>query len=87
MHDSSISLRSSLIKNVENVQIIYENGDIFNGCLLKGLRNGYGVLNEINNGLVYNGNWENDMVNINRINSLYIFTNLEKWIWHIKFIR
>ena len=64
MHDTSISLRSGLIKSVGSVCIVYENGDIYNGALKQGIRSGFGVLNEVNNGRVYNGNWDNDMVSV-----------------------
>jgi len=79
MHDSSISLRSSMIKNVQSVQIIYENGDTYNGSLKNGLRHGYGVLYEINNNVVYNGNWENDMVKL-FIFILFIFYYVRKMV-------
>jgi len=68
-----------MIKNVQSVQIIYENGDTYNGSLKNGLRHGYGVLYEINNNVVYNGNWENDMVKL-FIFILFIFYYVRKMV-------
>ena len=63
-HNKDIYLRSYYIKKSHNISINYENGDLYNGSFSSGKRNGFGILNDISNSMVYNGNWENDMVNI-----------------------
>lgn len=55
-------LRSSYVKHTSNISINYENGDIYNGCLNRGKREGFGILHEYGSGNTYNGSWDNDMV-------------------------
>src|SRR5205823_1778560 len=38
----------------------YSNGDVYNGCLVNGLRQGNGHLNSNTNGHSYKGFWQND---------------------------
>jgi hypothetical protein len=71
-HDKNICLRSYYISHASNVQVVYENGDIYNGSLSCGKKTGFGILNDITNSMIYNGNWENDFVNL---------INEETWKW------
>jgi hypothetical protein len=63
-HDRNLFLRSNYIKHAGSVQILYENGDTYNGSLSCGKKTGFGIYNDITNSLIYNGNWENDIVNL-----------------------
>ncbi len=59
--DKHLYLRSEYVKQTDNITIYFENGDVFQGILSFGQKNGFGVLTE-SNGFVYNGNWFKDMV-------------------------
>jgi len=61
-HDENLCTRSTYLKFSNNVNIYYENGDVYNGSLSKGLKHGFGIFKEFSNGYIYNGNWLNDMV-------------------------
>lgn len=60
-HEKNLFMRSTYVKLIKNISIVYENGDIYNGSMSRGKKHGFGVFNEISNGYVYNGNWENDL--------------------------
>jgi hypothetical protein len=61
-HDKSLCLRSSYVKQANNLTYVYENGDVYVGSLSRGKKCGHGILNELSTNSVYNGSWENDMV-------------------------
>jgi hypothetical protein len=63
-HDENLCSLSKYLKISHNVNIYYENGDIYNGTLSKGKKNGFGIYREYLNGFIYNGNWIEDMVRI-----------------------
>jgi hypothetical protein len=61
-HDRNICLRSNYISHASSVHILYENGDTYNGSISFTKKTGFGILNDVSNSMIYNGNWENDMV-------------------------
>lgn len=61
-HDKNLCLRSTFVKQANNINIVHETGDIYTGSLSRGKKSGFGILNEFSSGCVYNGSWENDMV-------------------------
>ncbi len=61
-HNENLCSRSVYLKFANNTNIIYENGDAYNGSLSKGVKHGFGIFKEYLNGFIYNGNWLNDMV-------------------------
>lgn len=61
-HDKSLCLRSTYVKQANNITYAYENGDMYVGSLSRGKKCGHGILNESCTNSVYNGSWENDMV-------------------------
>lgn len=79
-HDENLCSRSSYIKIANNVNIYYENGDVYCGTLSKGIRNGFGIFKEFANGYIYNGNWVNDLVIILKIINITIFFLIRKMV-------
>jgi hypothetical protein len=63
LHEKNICFRSNYVKEATNINIIYENGDTYTGSLRRGKKHGFGIFNDIGNGTIYNGNWEDDQVN------------------------
>ena len=61
-HDKQLSLQSELVKHSNNVNISYENGDIYSGSLCNGKRHGNGMYSEFSTRAVYNFLCENDML-------------------------
>ena len=59
-HDKTLGYRSEYVKQANDVTIYYENGDVYNGSLKMGKRNGNGSYREISAKRVYNGEWVND---------------------------
>jgi hypothetical protein len=64
LHDKNICFRSQFVREASNIHITYENGDIYSGNLTRGMKHGFGIFNDIEKGLIYNGSWENDQVYI-----------------------
>lgn len=59
-HDKNLGYKSEYVKHANDVTIYYENGDVYNGSLKMGKRNGNGSYREISTKRVYNGEWVND---------------------------
>jgi len=63
-HEENLCRRSYYLKFANNVNIYYENGDVYNGSLSKGMKHGFGIFKENATGNIYNGHWQNDLVKI-----------------------
>ena len=51
-HDENLCSLSKYLKISHNVNNYYENGDIYNGTLSKGKKNGFGIYREYLNGFI-----------------------------------
>ena len=69
-HEENLCSRSHYLKSANNVNIYYENGDVYNGSLSKGMKHGFGIFKEYATGYIYNGHWLNDLVNFFFFNSI-----------------
>jgi hypothetical protein len=64
LHDKNICFRSPFVREATNMNIVHENGDVYTGNLMKGKKHGFGIFNDIEKGMIYNGSWENDQVKV-----------------------
>ena len=59
-HSHTLYCLSELVDVVTNCTVHYENGDIYNGEVYKGKRNGTGILAFDNGNGLYEGEWKDD---------------------------